>query len=289
MKEGKQRIALILTGGSTSATFEVGVLKELFKKIEPDFFIATSAGAATIGGILSHIGHKFQTLHEGAVLAEKVWRSLAKKKRFEERGKVWGINKSIFPLNKFILLGPFFANSIFTSSNYESFIKNLVGDSKIEDLPKPLYIGAISLSSGKTVFFDKGRLSTAIMASCAAAPFYPPYKIGEEYYIDGGLDVGSCIKKASDLGADKIIILGKNNEADFKNNLFGIIMKTVDVILTQHTDYYINNGFKEKIMRIEPPEKVSSDFNDFSKIDKTIKLGELAAKNFLKSCNINLR
>ncbi|MCC2624770.1 MAG: hypothetical protein K0R14_643 [Burkholderiales bacterium] len=64
-----------------------------------------------------------------------------------------------------------------------------------------LCMGAVDLESGEFVFFDNTQTEITpehIMASCALPPGFPPIKIGERYYIDGGVFSNTPLSKVID-------------------------------------------------------------------------------------------
>ncbi|MCE3269357.1 MAG: phospholipase, partial [Burkholderiales bacterium] len=64
-----------------------------------------------------------------------------------------------------------------------------------------LCMGAVKLDSGEFVFFDNTIMKITpehIMASCALPPGFPPIKIGESYYIDGGVFSNTPLTKVID-------------------------------------------------------------------------------------------
>jgi NTE family protein len=64
-----------------------------------------------------------------------------------------------------------------------------------------LCMGSVDLESGEFVFFDNTQTKITpehIMASCALPPGFPPIKIGERYYIDGGVFSNTPLSKVID-------------------------------------------------------------------------------------------
>ncbi|MBT8194862.1 MAG: patatin-like phospholipase family protein, partial [Bacteroidia bacterium] len=55
------------------------------------------------------------------------------------------------------------------------------------DLNTPLYVNAVNLNTGESVFFNSGDIVQKVIASCALPFIYQPVKIGHHIYVDGGL------------------------------------------------------------------------------------------------------
>lgn len=77
--------------------------------------------------------------------------------------------------------------------------------------PMEFYVVATDAESGKAVYFDKHDISQddydALKASCAIPVVCHPYPVGNTLYFDGALSDPVPIKKAFELGCDKVILL----------------------------------------------------------------------------------
>ena len=56
-----------------------------------------------------------------------------------------------------------------------------------EELKIPLFICATDLNNGKAVYFSKGELITAVIASASIPVLFKPVIINKIYYVDGGV------------------------------------------------------------------------------------------------------
>ena len=66
-------------------------------------------------------------------------------------------------------------------------VQRVGGNSRFEDLPKPLGIVSADIASGREVIFTRGLLWPAVLASMAIPGIYPPQRIGEHILVDGGV------------------------------------------------------------------------------------------------------
>lgn len=64
---------------------------------------------------------------------------------------------------------------------------DIVGDRKIEDLPKPFTAVATDISTGREVWLRSGRLFDAIRASISLPMFFTPFEYKGMRLIDGGV------------------------------------------------------------------------------------------------------
>jgi NTE family protein len=94
-----------------------------------------------------------------------------------------------------------------------------------EDLPeewpdRELYVCAADLYTGERVVFGragapKARLPDAVLASTAIPGLFPPVRIGDRQYVDGGIVSASSLDLAVEAGCDAILCvapLGYRNE-----------------------------------------------------------------------------
>jgi NTE family protein len=96
--------------------------------------------------------------------------------------------QDVFPGNRFhILLNLARRGHIHRSDAWQEFLRAEVGTTCFEDMPIPCAVVAVRLRDGERVVFDSGELVPALMASTAIPGIFPPYRIGDEVYVDGGV------------------------------------------------------------------------------------------------------
>src|SRR5262249_33643723 len=70
-----------------------------------------------------------------------------------------------------------------------------------------LRIIATDLTHGTRAVFGSGLLGPAVLASSAIPGIFPPVRIGDTTYVDGGALDNSSIETALDLGARRLFVL----------------------------------------------------------------------------------
>jgi len=85
------------------------------------------------------------------------------------------------------------------------FLHQLLGDWRIEDLPKPFAAVATNLEEGCACPITRGSLVDAIRASLSVPGLFTPVWIDEKLLIDGGVSNPLPVDVARDLGADVVI------------------------------------------------------------------------------------
>jgi NTE family protein len=87
----------------------------------------------------------------------------------------------------------------------ENFLDEICGQKIIEDLPIKFKAVCTDIVKGKKFIFDKGKLSTAIRASCGVPGLFSPYKHEGKLLIDGGA-LNPVPVFEVDRGKDEIIV-----------------------------------------------------------------------------------
>lgn len=151
-------LALALGGGAARGAFHLGFLH--FCE-EQDIQIQAYSGSS-IGAIIS-------CSHASGVLAK-------------EQLKIFA-SKEIRQALKF----NYFRNGLLKIDTSNKIIKELLPISKIEDIPKPVFVSAYDTKEKKLHYFNSGDTSTLCMASSALVPLFKPVKYKNMYLIDGGL------------------------------------------------------------------------------------------------------
>ncbi|MCM8774035.1 MAG: patatin-like phospholipase family protein, partial [Candidatus Omnitrophica bacterium] len=90
--------------------------------------------------------------------------------------------------------------------------RELFKEYKFSDCKIPFSAVAVDMCKGETVVIDKGSLLKSIAASSALPGFFPPVKIGEKIFVDGGV----LMPLPSKAIADKVdFVIGVNLNEPF--------------------------------------------------------------------------
>jgi len=190
----------------------------------------------------------------------------------------------------------------------EKVLKKYFGTTKLEATPN-LYIPAIEITKGQNYIFSainypKLPQYRAVMASCAAPSIFPPYKIRNKYFIDGGLWINNpsvhiILQKLHEnsvrLGRIKILSIGsvKPNPAiidtNQKNgNRWGLAnwnKKIIDILLDYQSfadDQFLDSLLtRDQYLRIN--HSASPDLNKIDGVKDLEKLDLLAEEAFAKN------
>lgn len=256
------KTTLILTGGGSGGAFQVGVLKILVKKnIIPDVILAVSVGS--LNGV-------------------KLASSPNIKKNIKELEEIWlnGDNhRTSFPKKlKF--------NSVIPSFHSIEGLRDIVHKNldvrNFEELSIPLHIHTITHKEKKDVFFNKGNLIDAVLASCSVIPLFPAYEINNVKYVDGHTNKHSILKKAASIRCDRVILVDSTplKPKYFKNS--NLIRNLKKMFNNKSIEDNINE-FEKKIITIRPTKKFKVSKTSFKYTSELIKEGEIQAEEILKN------
>ena len=163
------KIVCVLSGGSAKGAAHVGAIKALYEwDLRPDHYVGTSIGAVMGACFASGLAY------------EEVLRRISTLTR-----------RDVAVLSPAALLGVF-GKSLFQGRAWRETIETLVPASTFEELQTPLTVTDEDGESGDLVLFGSGgrshvSLYDALYASSALPLYYPPARIDDRVYLDGGL------------------------------------------------------------------------------------------------------
>jgi predicted acylesterase/phospholipase RssA len=234
-KKGGPKIGLALAGGGPlGGIYEIGALLALNEAIDGldfadvDVYVGVSAGsfvACTLANGISveemgrllvsrrgkpqrfdpalFLQPNFQEyIRRGAqlprLLAEGLW-------QFVRNPQANGLLESLSGVSRAI------PTAVFDNQPIESFLSDLFSNrgmtNDFRHLPHKLLVVGVDLDTGEAVRFgspghDDVPISKAVQASTALPGLYPPVKIGDRYFVDGGLKRTLHASSALDEGVD---------------------------------------------------------------------------------------
>lgn len=120
----------------------------------------------------------------------------------------------------------------------KAFLYELFEDSTFDELDIELTIVATNISTKKSVYFTKGKLIDAIMASISVPGIFSPYKIEDEYYFDGMLSENLPISPLLEQSRNIIAIDFFYNETltkEIPTTLINSLVLSYTLMLTQRS------------------------------------------------------
>lgn len=156
-----QAVGVVLGGGGAKGYAHVGAVRALMDAgIEIDFIGGTSAGAL-YGVVMSHCDFSFAQI-------DRLCEASAK-------GKLTSNDFSL-PII-----------SMMSGRKINRFIKEIFGDSHLEDIWVNSYCVSTNFSSSAITVHDRGLTSKMVQASIAIPGVFPPVVIDKQLHVDGGV------------------------------------------------------------------------------------------------------
>lgn len=181
--------AFVLSGGGNLGASQVGAVIALRERgIAPDLLVGTSAGAINASYLAGD-----PTLDGARRLAE-IWSELRTRDVFR------------FP-SPLHFVRHLRSDALYHSDDLRRLLERSLPYTDIEDAQTGLRIVAADLETGAAVTLDSGPVVEAVLASSALPGLFPPVRIGDRLYVDGGIADNVPIAPAVAAGADEIYVL----------------------------------------------------------------------------------
>lgn len=229
------RFALALGGGGARAAYQVGVLRALAREF-PDLHVplltGVSAGAINVTHLANHTGSFREKVDD---LAE-LWRTLSFDDVFAVSAPalIWQVSRVGMRLSIGLPPGISRASGMVDTKPLRSFLSQKLGTENgplmgvakniVEGKLAALALTALNYHTGETITFVEGKsiegwerplrkgINTRltvdhVMASAALPLLFPPVRIGDDWFGDGGIRLVAPLAPALHLGADRLLVL----------------------------------------------------------------------------------
>ncbi len=245
----KFKYGLVLSGGGTRGFAHLGALKALEEHgIKPDIISGVSAG--------SIVG----ALYADGKSAEGALKSLISK-------NLLGFLKPMIPRDGLLRL-----------TGFEKTLRKTLQAKTFEELKIPLLIHAVNINTVEYTTFDSGDLVAAIKASASIPVVFPPVKVGQHQFLDGGIlnnfPVEPLLGKCRKIIGINVNPVGKENDI---KGLMTIAIRSFHLSMRNHAELR-----KDKCDIYIEPEKIE-DFGilDLSSAEKIFEIGYKKTKEVL--------
>lgn len=254
--------ALILSGGASKGSFQIGVLRYLLEKEKIDYDIYGGTSVGSLNAAILASGPLSETLPK----AEKIWLEDIKGNHSVWLHHLWwyilfGICLIVFfvllafisfisDANKLVtiafalmavlsLYAPYYSlkntKSLYKTTPLRSILNNNIDINKLKNSGKKLRVCTVSYETG---YYKYGKetddnIIEWIMASSAFPIFFPMVEINDELFVDGGVLNISTLYEIMKLGATHIdiILTSPTNTSSFlKRGLLHQFERTIDLM-----------------------------------------------------------
>ncbi len=243
------KIALVLGAGASKGFAHVGVLKILeTNKIPIHLIVGTSVGSV-VGSFYAYGLNAFELQRLSFSVEQKEIVDLT------------------FPDNGFI-----------KGEKLEEFVNRVVKNTPMEKLKLPFYAVATEIQNGQETVFGRGNTGQAVRASCSIPGVFRPVKIGDKFYVDGGVVSPVAVEAAKRLGADLVIAvdISASSERVPPANTIETLLQSIDIMYSKLAAIQLSKA--DVIIR---PKVGHIGSADFSRRHEAILEGEKAAAEIL--------
>lgn len=237
------KLGMVFEGGANRTIFSCGVMDVFLEEnLMPDYFIGVSAGIAYGVSYLS--GQKGRNLElMEKYMADK--RYMGMRHLIDRSERAYYNTKFVFDEVPNRLL-PF---------DYDSFAA----------YPGKVEAAVTNIHSGRAHYVEVPRgkdMRDTLVASCALPVLFQPVKLGNHYYLDGGIADSIPYEHALKEGCDKLIVVltrergyvkKKERAVSFTNRLYRRYPKIVEDMELRPERY---NESMKKLMELEKEGKV---------------------------------
>jgi NTE family protein len=247
------KIAVVLGAGASKGFAHIGVLKVLEShKIPVHIIVGTSVGSFV--GSLYAYGYSPYELQTIALGIQKN-----------------DIADYIIPDNGFI-----------KGEKLENFVNVRVKFTPMEKFKIPFYAVATNIQNGEEMIFGRGNPGKAVRASCSIPGIFNPVRIGDKYYVDGGVVNPLAADVARRFGADVVIAvdISSSVETPPPKATVDTIMQAVDIMYNKIASLHLKHS--DIVIR---PKVGHIGSSDFSKRHEAIMEGEKAATEAMPAIN----
>lgn len=267
-KKKKPKWALVLMGGGSRGLAHIGILNVLQKNgLTPDIIVGTSMGAV-IGGLFAS-GISPTKLKEIA--------NDFNLNNFIERPNLPFLKKkSQISILDFLMLESYKSRllkrlGLNREDKMEAYLRNLIGEVCIEELPMKFACNAVDLISGREIIFENGKLYKALRATMSLPILFEPTKIDGMMLLDGGVLNNAPVGIARNLDAHKVILVDVHKDikevpSEEIKNTFQLLHRMVETMVAYTTEDKINRA--DLVIRIDL-EMDALDYSDYLRIVET--------------------
>ena len=229
------RLGLALGGGAARGFAHVGVIEVLEEAgIKPQLIVGTSAGSV-VAAFYASGKTSAQLLRISEVMDESMLTD-------------WTV--------------PLITRGVMRGDALTKYIDQQLSIKKIEEMKIPLGVVATDLHSGQAILFQRGDVALAVRASSSVPAVFPPVKIGDREYVDGGLVSPVPVRFARQMGADVVIAVDISSppEGNKADGMLQILLQTFSIMGKSINDFELRDA--DVVVRPQLQGVGSAAFNE---------------------------
>jgi NTE family protein len=258
--------AVVLSGGGHLGAIHVGQLRALVEAgVTADVYIATSVGALNAAVVAARPGMAgVDRLHE-------IWRGLRTDDIFpggtvQQAWKIARGHDHLYPNDGMVRL-----------------ITSAIPVTNFSDLKVPLRIVTAELDSGEERVFASGSLLRPLLATTALPGVFPPVRIADKTFVDGGIVNNVPISHAVDADRVFVLELQELSSETLPTSSFGMLLRSFAISRSSRFRLDIERYAGATEFHVIPqPEIPDIRFPDLSHSPELMELGYRVARDYLR-------
>jgi NTE family protein len=312
-----KKLGLVLSAGGARGAYEAGVihfirtgLPKKYAARQFNIYSGTSVGAINTVGMVSLAADPLQ---QGEWL-KRTWFSLKQNNIYRRdlsatthflSSTLGGVLRNFLTFNPFKLglrKGPHF-ESFLDTAPLKRYLSKIISWKSVEENIRrgpvdAVAINVTNMTSGRNEIFLQKKPSCPyqghyivhqgpieplhVVASAAIPIIFPPEKIGQNYYADGGLRLFTPISPAIQLGADKVVVVGSRKRVPPRKPYLGTSRPDHSTPTIPEQLGRLLNGFFL--------DRIEFDMEQLTRINTIIDTSEkIYGKNYLEKLNQQMK
>lgn len=284
----ERKVAVVLSGGGAKGAYEAGALKAIVRFTDRIDVVSGASIGAINAAVFAHAYEETGDLEKAAAAVADAWRRIESPFKVSLFGTIckllwnWLRHFSFSPAH---LLS--FA-SVADNAKIIATIASLLPEKKISELKRiELAINATDLTHGRTVTFCRENdlsLREAVLASSCIPVLFPSRRIGDSYYVDGGIFNNTPLKDVLVRGATDVFIVAlkpSDSQQYFReiedhkpfDTVFGVSSRLMELVLDKimYEDLKTARRLNEIVASIEAFEEADPDSPALRRLKDAIK------------------
>lgn len=195
------KTALVLGGGGTKGSYQIGVLRAL-RQLDIKFDIITGTSIGSINGAI-YCQSEFDDI-------EQIWSNISKKSIFKGFDQINLEELNLNPTNLIANVKSQVGKPALDITPFKELIATTLDEDKLRNSKIDYGLVCVSFPSMKPIEIalkdiPYGKVNEYILASCSLFPAFPLCKIEDKMHVDGGYYDNVPINLAINMGATDII------------------------------------------------------------------------------------
>lgn len=175
-------------------------------------------------------------------------------------------------MNTNILRRIFTASGVLTTTEVHAVLNPFIADIRIRATEIPFATAAVNIRSGALrIFRGDDSLRPAVTASASMPIIFPPERVDNDWFVDGGVLDKLGIEAARRLGAEKLVVVDVSDEK-LADNLprsgFDVMLKTEEIASEHRRNVQLSHA--DLVLK---PIRGTYHWADYSAVENFIQMG----------------